>query len=121
MQLELEGGDVRYDPGRTAWVAVESASVTFRCRYLVDPMPMMVAWQINEVIIDTDDSKYTVTNSCVDMGSVSNCTAQLTVTDVVREDSGLYTCNPSNIHGSAQASDNFTVIGKKSVVAMWEL
>lgn len=112
LQLEV-GGAVNDDAERMAYVAVEMKSVIFTCSFLADPMPY-VTWLLDDVTIDINQNRYTVTRNYQDLGSIGNFTEQLTIVGVVREDAGTYTCTGINSHGSTQAVQNLTVIGRNS-------
>lgn len=122
VSLELKvGGAVRYDSARTSYVAVEANRVTFTCTFQADPLPR-VEWQLDGMTINTEQREYTVSSSYVNMGvPLGNYTEQLTVLSVVRANAGLYTCIGSNSHGSAQADQNLTVLGKRTTSAVGEL
>lgn len=113
MQLEVSGA-VRIDPNRMAYVAVEENSVILTCSFLADPRPD-VRWLFNNVTIDTNQPRYTVTSIYQNLGSTGNFTEQLNIVSVVREDAGTYTCVGVNTHGSAQARQNLSIIGIQSV------
>ena len=102
------------DSNRMSYVAIEADTVSFTCSFLADPTPS-ITWMLNSMEINTEDTQYVVTTDDQDLGSIRSITQQLTIESVVRGDTGTYTCNVSNMHGSAQEEQNLTVLGKQII------
>ncbi len=107
MLLEIGvSGDVVADNERMAYVALENAVVTLTCSFLADPQPSL-QWLHDGRPIDTDQPlNYT------DLGSIVSVSQQLVIVGATTRDTGDYTCNGTNIHGSTASVETLVVIGE---------
>ena len=78
---------------------LEGNDVMFECQAIAEPIHS-VEWMFKNQLLDTESNKYSV-----------DSTGELTIYNVQLNDTGLYTCTVSNIHGNASASANLTVQG----------
>ena len=88
----------------------ETQSVNFTCEATGKPVPN-VSWYFNGVMINVSDnsSKYMIMSRLLNITTTENT---LTVYNVTSSDVGTYTCNSSNIIGSATSSGILTVTSK---------
>ena len=85
-------------------------NVTFLCQAVGEPVPD-ISWYFNDVMINVSDnsSKYMIVSR-----SLNKTTYESTLTgyNVTSSDVGTYTCNASNIIGSATSSGILSVTSK---------
>ena len=85
-------------------------NVTFICRAVGKPIPD-INWYFNDVTINVLDnsSKYMIVSRSLNITTIENT---ITVYNVTSSDVGTYTCNASNIIGSAAGSGILSVTSK---------
>ena len=71
----------------------------FECQAIAEPIHS-AEWMFKNQLLDTESNKYSI-----------DSTGELTISNVQLNDTGLYTCTVSNIHGSASASAYLTLQG----------
>ena len=110
---EEEEEPINTDPTTTVNIGrnvttVNGSSVSIECAVDGDPVPE-VRWMKNGVKlnVEEDDGLSVETK---DKSSV------LTILKAEKEDSGIYTCNASNIFGSTEEDTQVKVIGKRNRV-----
>ena len=88
----------------------QTENVTFLCEAVGEPVPD-ISWYFNGVMINVSDnsSKYMIMSRSLNITTTENT---LTVYNVTSSDVGTYTCNSSNIIGSAISSGILTVTSK---------
>ena len=86
----------------------ETNPVTFSCKAIGEPIPV-INWYFKDVMINvTDETKYNISNSLNETVLASF----LTITNVQSSDVGTYTCHAENIIGIDRSSGILTVNGK---------
>ena len=93
-------------------------NVTFLCQSVGEPVPDITWYFINNVMINVSDnsSKYMIVSRSLNITTTENT---LTVYNITSSDVGTYTCNASNIIGSATRSGILTVTSKFNTVEMF--
>ena len=94
----------------------QNNNVTFLCQAVGEPVPD-ISWYFNGVMINVSDnsSKYMIVSRSLNITTTENT---LTVYNVTSSDVGTYTCNSSNIIGSAAGSGILTVTSKFQNLAL---
>ena len=85
-------------------------NVTFFCQAVGEPVPD-ISWYFNDVMINVSDnsSKYMIVSRSL---NITTNGSTLTVYNVTSSDVGTYTCNASNIIGSATSFGILSVTSK---------
>ena len=86
----------------------EGSSVTFLCEILSEP-GYEIAWYFDQTVVTSSDRHSLSSSGTIEM---------LTISSVTILDAGYYTCSASNVHGTANATEELRVQGK-SLFASW--
>ena len=91
-------------------ISDQTENVTFLCQAVGEPAPD-ISWYFNGVMINVTDNsnKYMIMSRSLNITTTENT---LTVYNVTSSDVGTYTCNSSNIIGSATSFGILTVTSK---------
>ena len=86
----------------------EGGTASFACHVMGEPVPA-IYWSFNGVLINNDMTKYSVSQSSINVNTISNT---LTIMNVESSDVGTYTCNATNVISSDTSSGILTVNGE---------